>query len=249
VAKTLERYVDAIVARVFDHQVLVDLADAVSIPVINALSDAEHPCQALADLQVLREHLGDLRGKRLVFVGDGNNVAASLVLAGASVGMHVRVVCPPRYAPDRLAIARAQALGTRTGALIEVTHDPEIAAAGADAVYTDVWASMGQEDETEIRRPIFLPYRVTRTMLAAAPEALVLHCLPAHRGEEIDADVLDGERSIVFDQAENRLWAQMAVMSRLIRQHRPGVDAASLGEPTSLPVAIASRSLGRPGPG
>jgi ornithine carbamoyltransferase len=249
VARTLERYVDAIVARVFDHQVLVDLADAVSIPVINALSDTEHPCQALADLQVLREHLGELRGKRLVFVGDGNNVAASLLLAGASVGMHVRVVCPSRYAPDPEIVARAQALGARTGARIEVSHDPETAAVGADAVYTDVWASMGQEDETEIRRPIFLPFRVTRRMLEAAPEALVLHCLPAHRGEEIDADVLDGERSIVFDQAENRLWAQMAVMSRLIRPRLPGVDAASLGEPTRLPVAIASRSQGRQAPG
>ncbi len=248
VARTLERYVDAVVARVFDHRVLEDLADAAAIPVINALSDAEHPCQALADLQVLREHLGNLRGRRLVFVGDGNNVAASLLLAGASVGMHVRVVCPERYAPDADVVRRARVLGARTGARIEVTHDPATGVAGADAVYTDVWASMGQEDETEVRRPIFLPFRVTRRMLEAAPEALVLHCLPAHRGEEIDADVLDGERSIVFDQAENRLWAQMAVMTRLIRPRRPGVDAATLGEPTPLPISIASRSPGRPGP-
>ena len=249
VARTLERYVDAIVARVFDHQVLVDLADAVSIPVVNALSDAEHPCQALADLQVLREHLGSLSGKQLVFVGDGNNVAASLLLAGASVGMHVRVVCPARYAPDAGILARAQALGERTGARIEVSHDPETAAVGADALYTDVWASMGQEDEAELRRPVFSPFRVTARMLAAAPDALVLHCLPAHRGEEIDADVLDGERSIVFDQAENRLWAQMAVLTTLMRPRRPGVDFASLPEPTQLPVAIGSRSQGRPGPG
>ena len=159
VARTLERYVDAIVARVFDHQVLVDLADAVSIPVVNALSDAEHPCQALADLQVLREHLGSLSGKQLVFVGDGNNVAASLLLAGASVGMHVRVVCPARYAPDAGILARAQALGERTGARIEVSHDPETAAVGADARYTDVWASMAQEDEAGLRRPGWGPVR------------------------------------------------------------------------------------------
>jgi len=249
VAKTLERYVDAIVARVFDHGILEALADAVSIPVINALSDAEHPCQALADLQVLREHLGPLAGRQLVFVGDGNNVAASLLLAGASVGMHTRVVCPARYAPDGGILTRAQAIGVTTGARIEVAHDPVTAVQGADAVYTDVWASMGQEGEAELRRPIFSPFRVTRTMMAAAPDALVLHCLPAHRGEEIDADVLDGPRSIVFDQAENRLWAQMAVLLRLMRPVRPLVDAATLPEPTPLPVAIGSRSPGRPAHG
>ncbi|MFN8622692.1 MAG: ornithine carbamoyltransferase [Chloroflexota bacterium] len=249
VARTLERYVDAIVARVFDHRILEDLADAVSIPVVNALSDAEHPCQALADLQVLREHLGGLAGKQLVFVGDGNNVAASLLLAGASVGMHARVVCPPAYAPDATILARAQAIGRETGARIEVSHDPATGAAGADAVYTDVWASMGQEDEAEIRRPVFSPFRVTRQMLAVAPDALVLHCLPAHRGEEIDADVLDGPRSIVFDQAENRLWAQMAVLARLVRPRRPWAALGELPEPTPLPTAIGSRSQGRPGPG
>ena len=216
VARTLERYVDAIVARVFGHDIVVGLADAASIPVINALSDAEHPCQALADLQVLREHLGSLAGRQLVFIGDGNNVAASLLLAGASVGMHTRVVCPESYAPAASILAQARAIAAGTGARIEVTHDPRSAAEGADAVYTDVWASMGQESETAARRPVFEPYRVTRAMLAAAPEALVLHCLPAHRGEEIDAEVIDGPRSIVFDQAENRLWAQMAVLQRLV---------------------------------
>jgi len=249
VAQTLERYVDAIVARVFDHALLEGLADAVSMPVINALSDAEHPCQALADLQVLREHLGSLAGKRTVFVGDGNNVAASLLLAGASVGMHVRVVCPAAYAPDAAIVARARAIASGTGAHIEISHDPATAAEGADAVYTDVWASMGQEDEAELRRPVFSPFRVTRAMMAAAPDALVLHCLPAHRGEEIDADVLDGPRSIVFDQAENRLWVQMAVLLRLVRPYRPMVDAGELPEPTRLPYAIASRTRGRPRPG
>ena len=249
VAKTLERYVDAIVARVFDHGILEGLADAVSIPVINALSDAEHPCQALADLMVLREHLGSLAGRQLVFVGDGNNVAASLLLAGASAGMHVRVVCPPAYAPDPSIVERARATAAGTGARIEVSHDAATAAVGADAVYTDVWASMGQEDEVELRRPVFAPYRVTRTMMAAAPDALVLHCLPAHRGEEIDADVLDGPRSIVFDQAENRLWVQMAVLLRLVRPHRPMVDAAELPEPTLLPFAIESRTQRRQAPG
>jgi ornithine carbamoyltransferase len=249
VAKTLERYVDAIVARVFDHRILVDLADAVSIPVVNALSDTEHPCQALADLLVLREHLGGLAGRQLVFVGDGNNVAASLLLAGASAGLHVRVVCPPAYAPDPAVVDRARAIARGTGSRIDVAHDPSTAVVGADAVYTDVWASMGQEDEAELRRPVFSPFRVTQAMLAAAPDALVLHCLPAHRGEEIDADVLDGPNSIVFDQAENRLWVQMAVLMRLVRPHRPAVDAAELPEPTPLPVGIASRTPGRQGHG
>jgi len=249
VARTLERYVDAIVARVFDHRILEQLADAVSMPVVNALSDAEHPCQALADLQVLREHLGSLAGRQLVFVGDGNNVAASLLLAGASVGLHTRVVCPAAYAPDPGILTRARQLAHASGARIEVSHDPATAAEGADAVYTDVWASMGQEDEAELRRPLFSPFRVTRAMMAAAPDALVLHCLPAHRGEEIDADVLDGPRSIVFDQAENRLWVQMAVLLRLMVPGWPFADAADLPEPTRLPTAIGSRSRGRPGHG
>lgn len=220
VAHVLERYVDAIVGRVFRHAMLEELAAAAAIPVINALSDAEHPCQALADLLVLRDRLGTLAGRRLVYVGDGNNVAASLLLAGASVGMHVRVVCPPAYAPDPGIVARARAIAAGTGAAIEVAHDPAVAAQGADAVYTDAWASMGQEAEAAIRRPVFEPYRVTEAMLAAAPGAWFLHCLPAHRGEEVEPAVIDGPRSIVFDQAEARLWVQMAILARLVRARR-----------------------------
>jgi ornithine carbamoyltransferase len=245
VGRTLERYVDAIVARVFDHAILDALAEVVSIPVINALSDEEHPCQALADLMVLREHLGSLHGRQLVFIGDGNNVAASLLLAGASVGMHVRVACPAAYAPAPSVVARASLIGEGTGARVEVTHDPAAAIAGADAVYTDVWASMGQEDEAEARRPAFSGFRLTNGLLSSAPDALVLHCLPAHRGEEIDPDVLDGPNSIVFDQAEDRLWVQMAVLLRLVRPRRP---ASSMGEPFQLPLAIGSRTSGRPAP-
>jgi ornithine carbamoyltransferase len=181
-----------------------------------------------------------------VFVGDGNNVAASLLLAGASVGLHVRVVCPPAYAPAPSVVARATLIGVKTGARIEVTHDPATAIAGADAVYTDVWASMGQEDEADARRPAFSGFRLTTSLLAAAPDALVLHCLPAHRGEEIDPDVLDGPNSIVFDQAEDRLWVQMAVLLRLVRPRRP---AGAMAEPFQLPLAIGSRTSGRPGPG
>jgi ornithine carbamoyltransferase len=217
VAHTLERYVHAIVARVFDHSLLEDLAAATDIPVINALSDAEHPCEALADLMALTEHLGDLRGRQLVYVGDGNNVAASLVLAGASVGLHVRVICPAGYEPDAGVVDRARSIGLGTGARIELGSDPLAGVVGADAVYTDVWASMGQEAQAERRRDIFRPYAVTSELLRGAPDALVMHCLPAHRGDEIASEVLDGPRSIVFDQAEDRLWTQMALLLRLMR--------------------------------
>jgi ornithine carbamoyltransferase len=217
VAHTLERYVHAIVARVFDHSLLEDLAAATDIPVINALSDAEHPCEALADVMALGEHLGDLAGRQLVYLGDGNNVAASLLLAGASLGLHVRVIGPVGYEPDPSIVARARAIALGTGSRIELGDDPWAGVEGADAVYTDVWASMGQEAQAERRRDIFRPYAVTSELLRAAPDALVMHCLPAHRGDEIASDVLDGPRSIVFDQAEDRLWAQMALMLRLMR--------------------------------
>lgn len=236
-ARTLERYVDAIVARVFDHEVLVEMADAVAIPVVNALSDREHPCQALADMLTLREHLGGFAGRQLVFIGDGNNVAASLLLAGGSLGLDVRVVTPPTHAPADEVVAQARSLAVRTGALIEVVHDPRGALSGADAVYTDVWASMGQEDEEEIRRSLFRPYALTSDLLAQAPSALVMHCLPAHRGEEIATDVLDGPQSVVFDQAENRLWAQCALLVRLTgRSWQPAFGQ----EPLPLPLAVGS---------
>ncbi len=222
VARVIERYADAIVARVFRHGLLDELAARVAIPVVNALSDTEHPCQALADLMVIGEHLGALPGRRLVYVGDGNNVAASLLLACASVGMHIRVVSPAGYAPDPAIVARARALAAQSGSEVEIETDPAGAARGADAVYTDAWASMGQEDEAEARRVIFAPYRVTEAMLATSPGALFLHCLPAHRGEEAEDAVLDGPRSVIFDQAEDRLWVQMALLERLIAGPRAG---------------------------
>jgi ornithine carbamoyltransferase len=220
VAHTLERYVDAIVARVFDHSLLVDLAAATQIPVINALSDSEHPCQALADLMALGERWGGvdaLAGRQLVYVGDGNNVAASLMLAGASVGLHVRIASPEGYEPDPLVVHRARHIAEETGARIELIPDPVEAVVGADAVYTDVWASMGQEEQAERRREVFRSYALTRQLLERAPDALVMHCLPAHRGDEISSEVLDGPSSIVFDQAEDRLWVQMALLLRFMR--------------------------------
>jgi ornithine carbamoyltransferase len=241
---TLERYVDAIVARVRDHQLLEEMAGAASIPVINALSDVEHPLQALADALTLIEELGDVRGRQLVYVGDGNNVAASLLLVGASVGINVRVVTPAGYEPDLAIVERAVAIGRRTGAHIELMRDPVAGVRGADAVYTDTWVSMGQEAEQAERLAAFPPYAVTKKLLANAPTAIVMHCLPAHRGLEIESDVLDGPRSVVLDQAENRMWVQMAVLLRLIPPRR-----ISLGEPIQLPLAIGSRTTGRPAHG
>lgn len=215
VARTLERFTDAIVARVFDHALLEDLASSSRVPVINALSDAEHPCQALADMMALAEAWGGIdaiAGRQLVYVGDGNNVAASLLLAGASLGLHVRVASPDGYQPDPLIVHRARHIAEETGSRIEVVTDPVEAVRGADAVYTDVWASMGQEEQVERRREVFRSYALTRELLAGAPDALVMHCLPAHRGDEITSEVLDGPRSIVFEQAEDRMWVQMALL-------------------------------------
>ncbi len=243
---TLERYVDAIVARVNDHDVLEEMVSVASIPVINALSDVEHPCQALADAMTLREELGDFAGRQLVFVGDGNNVAASLMLVAASLGLNVRVVTPPEYEPDASIVDRAISLGHDSGATIELGHDPVAGVAGADAVYTDVWTSMGQEDEADVRRIAFAPYAVNTELLSHAPDAIVMHCLPAHRGEEIASEVLDGPRSVVLDQAENRMWVQMAVLLRLIRPRRVSLGSP---EPVQLPLAIGSRSSGRPARG
>jgi ornithine carbamoyltransferase len=219
VARTLERFADAIVARVFDHALLEELADSTVVPVINALSDAEHPCQALADMMVLAERWGGVEGiagRQLVYVGDGNNVAASLLLASASLGLHIRWVGPEGYEPDPLIVGHARHLAEETGTRIELEHDPVAGVAGADAVYTDVWASMGQEDQAERRREAFRRYAITRQLLAGAPDALVMHCLPAHRGDEITSEVLDGPTSIVFDQAEDRMWVQMALLLTLM---------------------------------
>ena len=213
----LSRYVHAVVVRTFGQDRLQELAEGADIPVVNALTDLEHPCQAVSDLQTFREVHGGFTGRTLAYVGDGNNVANSLLLAGAKVGLSVHVGHPDGHGPAADVLARARTIADDTGAKIEVTTDPNEAVAGADAVYTDVWASMGQEVEAEDRARRFVPYRVTPELMAnAAADAIFLHCLPAHRGEEVSAEVMDGPSSRVFDQAENRLHAQKAVLTALL---------------------------------
>lgn len=215
--QVLSRYVHAIVVRTFGQDRLVELADAADVPVVNALTDLEHPCQALADLQTYREAHGTFAGGTLAYVGDGNNVAHSLLLAGAKVGLSVRVAHPEGYTPDAGIVARARAIADETGAHVTLTTDPYAAVDGANAIYTDVWTSMGQEVEAESRRAIFAPYQVTTGLIAhAADGAIFLHCLPAHRGEEVAAPVIDGPASRVFDQAENRMHAQKALLAHLL---------------------------------
>lgn len=212
-ARVLSRYLHAIVVRTFGHDRLETLASAGSIPVVNALSDHEHPCQALADLLTIRRHFGSLEGVTVAYIGDGNNVAHSLMLAGAIVGMSVRIGAPAGYEPAASVVAQARALG---GDLL-ITTDPAEAATGADVLYTDVWASMGQEDEAQKRRDAFAGFEVNDDLVArAADRAIVMHCLPAHRGEEISASVLEGPRAVVWDQAENRLHTQKAVLTWLL---------------------------------
>ncbi len=213
----LSRYVHGIVVRTFGQDRLHELAGAATVPVVNALTDQEHPCQALADLQTIRAEFGELSGRTLAYVGDGNNVAHSLLLAGAKVGLSVRIAHPEGYAPDGSVVARARELADVSGAQVTVTLDPVEAVAGADAVYADVWASMGQEDEAEQRLATFAPYQITPQLFAnTADAAIFLHCLPAHRGEEVTAEVIDGTASRVFDQAENRLHAQKALLAMLL---------------------------------
>lgn len=217
VARNLSRWVDGIVARVNRHAALVELAEAAAVPVINALSDFEHPCQALGDLLTLEERFGGFSGIRAAWVGDGNNVCHSFLLAASRVGLSVAVATPPGYAPDPDVVAEAQAEARRWGASVRVLTDPHEAVAGAQVVYTDVWASMGQEAQREERRRAFQGFQVNRQLLDRAdPEAVVLHCLPAHRGEEITDEVLDGPQSAVLDQAENRLHAQKAVLALVL---------------------------------
>ncbi len=217
-ARNLSRWVDGIVMRTFGHDIIEDLARNATIPVINALTDLEHPCQALACLLTLREHWGETRGKRMVFIGDGNNVAHSLMLLAPHAGMDFVMCCPPGYEPDAAVECDAEALAKSSGVSYERIADPERAIRNADLIYTDVWASMGQEEETEKRAKIFAPYRVDAALMAkAGPACLVSHCLPAHRGAEITSDVLDSPLSIAFDEAENRLHAQKAVLYHTIR--------------------------------
>jgi len=217
VARNLERWVAAVIVRTFEQEKVVRFDRAASrLHIVNALTNEEHPCQALADMLTLREALGDVTGRTLAFVGDGNNVAASLAHAGAMLGLHVRVASPEGYQlPD--AVVNAARSVARHGATVTVTTDPLAAVAGADAVYTDVWASMGQEAETELRARRFLPYQVNDALMAAAgPQALFMHCLPAHRGAEVTDSVMDSSASVVFDQAENRLHTQKALLALLM---------------------------------
>jgi len=215
-ARVLSRYLHGLVVRTFGQERLEALASAGSIPVINALSDYAHPCQALADLQTIRERKGRLEGLTLAYLGDGNNVAHSLLRAGALAGMHVRVASPAGHEPAEQVVSEAAEVAAATGGSVTVTADPLEAARGADAVYTDVWASMGQEHEREARLRALRGYQVDeRVVAAAADDALVMHCLPAHRGEEISATVLDGPQSVVWDQAENRLHSQKALLLHL----------------------------------
>jgi ornithine carbamoyltransferase len=217
VARNLDRWVDAIVARTFNQATIDDLAKWSSVPVINALSNLYHPCQALADMQTLREHFGRLKGLKLAFVGDGNNVAHSLMLCAARLGMNFSLARPQGYGPDAAILSQAEKMASATGAEIEVTAEPEQAVLNAHAVYTDVWASMGLENEASVRRERFSPYQVNEKLLAAAlPEAIFLHCLPAKREEEVTDAVIESRQSRVFDQAENRLHAQKALLLMLL---------------------------------
>jgi ornithine carbamoyltransferase len=216
-AHNLERWVDALVLRTFAHSTVTELARFSSIPVINALSDYEHPCQALADFLTLREKFGDLSKVHLAYVGDGNNVAHSLMLGAALFGSHITVGTPKGFEPCAEVVAAAREIASETGATIHVVNDPVEAVKGADAVYTDVWASMGQEEEIAERARIFAAFKVTPELFAnAAPKAVFMHCLPAHRGEEVEAAVLDSSASVVFDQAENRLHIQKAILLQLL---------------------------------
>jgi ornithine carbamoyltransferase len=218
-ARVLSRYVCAIVIRTFGQERIEDLAAAADVPVVNALTDLAHPCQALADLMTVRERRGDLAGLTLAYLGDGNNMAHSLLLAGAMAGMHVRVASPAGYEPIEQIVRRATVIGEQTGGTATVTRDPLEAAAGADVLYTDVWASMGQEGESDSRALVLQPYQLDeRAVAAAKDDVIVLHCLPAHRGEEIAASVIDGPHSAVWDQAENRLHAQKALLAFLLGQ-------------------------------
>lgn len=220
VARVLSRYVDAIAARTFAHHDVETLAACSSVPVINALSDYSHPCQALADFLTIQEKLGRLAGVKLAYVGDCNNIANSLLFGGSKLGVHVAIAAPPGYQCDPAVLDRARESARASGSQITLTTSPAEAARGADVVYTDVWTSMGQEAETERRRIAFQGYQVNRELLAlASPDAIVMHDLPAHRGEEITDEVLDGPRSVVFDQAENRLHAQKAVLALLLGAH------------------------------
>jgi ornithine carbamoyltransferase len=219
-ARVLSRYVDGIMARVFAHAHILALAQYSDVPVINGLSDYNHPCQGLADFLTIVEVKGwDLSGKKLAYIGDGNNVAASLIFGAAMLGMDFAIAGPPGYELPEDVWALGQKLAAESGSSLLATHDPHEAAGGADAIYTDVWASMGQEEQAAERARIFAPYRVDEALLAEAkPDVIAMHCLPAHRGEEITDGVCDGQHSVLWDQAENRMHAQKAVLVDLLSE-------------------------------
>ncbi len=221
VGKNLERWVDGIMIRTFGHAIAVDLAEASRIPVINALTDLLHPCQAMADFFTLREKKGALAGLKLAYVGDGNNVCHSLLLASAKAGNQITVATPSGYEPDLKILKLAEEDGKDTGFIYRLTDDPMKAVTDVDAVYTDIWISMGQETEKDERQRIFTPYQVNNALMAMAkPDAIFMHCLPAHRGEEVSDEVIDSAQSVVYDQAENRLHAQKAILLMLLENTR-----------------------------
>ena len=218
VAKNLERMVQGVMVRTFDHQIVLDMGEYAAIPIINGLTDLLHPCQAMADYMTIQEKKKGLKGLKVCYVGDGNNVAHSLMLCGARLGVDVTVATPPGYEPNLVVFQEATEDAKENGSRIEVTHDPVKGASGADVVYTDTWASMGQEAETEMRKRIFLPYQVNDALMAEAKsDAIFMHCLPAHRGEEVTDSVIDAPFSVVYQEAENRLHAQKAIMYRLMK--------------------------------
>lgn len=216
-ARTLSRYVDCIMIRTFAHSDVEELAEWASVPVINGLTDLHHPCQVLADLLTFQEVFGSFPGRKLTYIGDGNNMANSLLIGGALMGLNVAIVTPTGFEPSQEVVSNAQAIARRSGSEVTITNDIQSAVQGAHALYTDVWASMGQESEAEARRRQFEGFRVDSDIMKLVhPEAIVLHCLPAHRGEEITADVLEANAGIIFEQAENRLHAQKAILVALL---------------------------------
>ena len=216
-SKVLSRYVDVIMYRAFKHSIMVGLARNASVPVINALDDLEHPCQILADLLTIKEHKGNFKGLNLAYVGDGNNVCNSLSLGSALVGINMNIGCPAGYHPNTRIFEKASQIAQDNGAHLHIISNPIEAVRNADVIYTDVWISMGDEGEKDKRREVFRPYQVNSRLVShGKPDCVVMHCLPAHRGEEITDEVMDGEHSIVFDQAENRLHAQKALLVKLL---------------------------------
>lgn len=216
-AKVFSRYLDALVIRTYGHEEVEELAKAASIPVINALTDMYHPCQILSDMFTIVEKRGSLDGVKVAYIGDGNNVAHSWLLGSAVMGLNLSVACPAGYCPDAGVVAEAQGLAQKSGATLEIVHDPSAAVKDADVLYTDTWVSMGQDDETGARRKAFAGFTIDSALVQKArPGAMVMHCLPAHRGEEITAEVMDGTASVVWDQAENRLHTQKAILLKLL---------------------------------